>query len=268
MAHGTAESTVPAIYQRPSSPTSPDIAIYTPGFANSTITDTGGGGTTQLATPVASPAPGSYAYYATVSFSADPGATIYYTTSGADPTTSSSVYTAPVMIPLNMVTIFKAYAVKSGYTDSAIFSGQYVSVNTGCFLPGTMIQTPDGKISIENILPGQQVLSFNDKEQVVSSEVTKVYKFNRDYYYKITTAPSSVNVTAEHPFYVGNSKFAKVETLKAGDVIYVIRDNKLIPETIISNERIDSPTDVYNLSVTDPNTYFANDYAVHNKAAP
>jgi prepilin-type N-terminal cleavage/methylation domain-containing protein len=43
MAHGTAEKTVPVAFQRPSAPTSNDIAVYTPGYAS--IAFTGGPGT-------------------------------------------------------------------------------------------------------------------------------------------------------------------------------------------------------------------------------
>ncbi len=39
MAHGTAEKTVPAAFQRPSDPESNDIAIYTPGFAEIPLTE-------------------------------------------------------------------------------------------------------------------------------------------------------------------------------------------------------------------------------------
>jgi prepilin-type N-terminal cleavage/methylation domain-containing protein/uncharacterized protein (TIGR02145 family) len=42
MAHGTAEKTVPAAFQRPSDPTSKDIAVYTPGLANATFSGVGG----------------------------------------------------------------------------------------------------------------------------------------------------------------------------------------------------------------------------------
>jgi prepilin-type N-terminal cleavage/methylation domain-containing protein len=45
MAHGTAEGNVPTSFQRPSAPTSSDIAVYTPGFADSTIVDAGEEGT-------------------------------------------------------------------------------------------------------------------------------------------------------------------------------------------------------------------------------
>jgi hypothetical protein len=39
MAHGTAEKTVPETFRRPSNPESPDIVIYTPGYAEATVAE-------------------------------------------------------------------------------------------------------------------------------------------------------------------------------------------------------------------------------------
>ena len=51
------------------------------------------------------------------------GATIYYTTNGNDPTTSSSIYSAPFTI--TATTTVKAFAVKSGYDNSAIATATF-----------------------------------------------------------------------------------------------------------------------------------------------
>ncbi len=55
--------------------------------------------TTPVATPVFSPAGGTYTSAQTVSISdATPGATIYYTTNGTTPTTNSTVYSGPIAV--------------------------------------------------------------------------------------------------------------------------------------------------------------------------
>jgi intein/homing endonuclease len=74
-----------------------------------------------------------------------------------------------------------------------------------------------------------------------------------------------VNATAEHPFYVGNDEFRQASELKEGDTVYLLSGAQLSAQKIISVERVDSPTDVYNLQVGVPNTFFANNFAVHNK---
>ena len=51
------------------------------------------------------------------------GATIYYTTDGTDPTTGSSVYSAPITI--NVTTTIKAIAVKDGFPNSDVVEASY-----------------------------------------------------------------------------------------------------------------------------------------------
>ena len=95
---------------------------------------TGGGGGTQEQQTVASvefslPG-GSYSSDQQVTLtSATSGATIYYTTDGSSPTSSSSAYSAPIAVAGNGTTMtIKAFAAKSGMTDSAVTSATY-SIN-------------------------------------------------------------------------------------------------------------------------------------------
>ena len=82
--------------------------------------------TVQTATPTFNPPGGTYLLNLTVSISdATPGATIYYTTDGSTPTTSSRVYTGPiVLLPLTTTTI-KAIAVSPGRSQSVVASATY-----------------------------------------------------------------------------------------------------------------------------------------------
>ena len=83
-------------------------------------------GTTQTAAdPVFNPAPGTYTSSQSVSLSsATPGATIYYTVDGSTPTTSSSVYSAPIVVSSSSLTI-RALATANGYQNSPIVQGTY-----------------------------------------------------------------------------------------------------------------------------------------------
>ena len=70
----------------------------------------------------------SYASPATVSISTiTSGASIYYTVDGSTPTTSSTLYAAPFTVTSNCTV--KAFATKSGYTDSEIAS-ETISIAT------------------------------------------------------------------------------------------------------------------------------------------
>jgi uncharacterized protein len=98
-------------------------------------THTMDGGTTPVETKVAnvtaSPAQGAVAAGTNVTLAtATADATIYYTTDGTEPTTSSSVYSAPITI--NADTTIKALAVKTGLdnSDVATFAYTLLQANT------------------------------------------------------------------------------------------------------------------------------------------
>jgi hypothetical protein len=81
-----------------------------------------GGSATQP--PTFRPPPGTYKLPRNVILKdVTPGATIYYTTNGSIPTTSSTVYTAP--IPFNGDLTVKAFAVASGLQPSGVVTGAY-----------------------------------------------------------------------------------------------------------------------------------------------
>jgi hypothetical protein len=76
-----------------------------------------------LATPSATPAGGAVVSGTPVSLSAAVGAAIYYTTDGSVPTTSSSLYTGPIVV--NSAMTIKAIAVQDGMQDSDILEETY-----------------------------------------------------------------------------------------------------------------------------------------------
>ena len=79
---------------------------------------------TTAATPVFSVAAGTYTSAQTVGISdATSGAVIYYTTNGVTPTTSSSVYSAPITVAATET--LKAIAVAANLTNSAVASAAY-----------------------------------------------------------------------------------------------------------------------------------------------
>jgi hypothetical protein len=77
-----------------------------------------------VATPVISPAGGTFATKPSVTITcATSGAVIYYTTNGSAPTLSSPIYSTAIAI--TTTTTVKAYATASGMTDSAVASNTY-----------------------------------------------------------------------------------------------------------------------------------------------
>ncbi|MBR4131027.1 MAG: chitobiase/beta-hexosaminidase C-terminal domain-containing protein [Bacteroidaceae bacterium] len=88
------------------------------------VTYTPAGGTPTCAAPTFSPAAGTYSSAQSVTISTTTeGATIYYTTNGDDPTTSSSVYSAPITV--SETTTVKAIATADGYNNSSVATAVY-----------------------------------------------------------------------------------------------------------------------------------------------
>jgi hypothetical protein len=85
-----------------------------------------------VATPTYSPVAGTYSADQAVTIScATSGATIHYTTDGSIPTAASVVYTGPISVAGNGVTVtIKAMALKAGLTDSAVATATYTIVYT------------------------------------------------------------------------------------------------------------------------------------------
>lgn len=142
-----------------------------------------------------------------------------------------------------------------------------VSGDDGCFLAGTQVATSTGTRNIEDLEVGSQVLSFDASRdnKVNSSEVSNLYKVTRDHYYKITTKGNTVSVTAEHPFYRGGGSYTNAEDLNVGDEVYLLDDNYMTANTVTAVEKVNDQVEAYNLTVDSDHTFFANNFAVHNK---
>jgi len=64
-----------------------------------------------------------------------------------------------------------------------------------------------------------------------------------------------------------DASFVQVKNLNIGDVVFVKGEvGELVPSTITKLEYHQEPVEVYNLSVDGEQTFFANDFAVHNKS--
>jgi N-acetylneuraminic acid mutarotase len=100
--------------------------------------------TAPTTTPVFSIASGTYTAPQSVTISdATPGATIYYTSNGTPPTTSSSVYSAPVTV--TSTETLEAMATASGYSSSDIASATYTITPPPSFtVTGTTVSVIPG----------------------------------------------------------------------------------------------------------------------------
>jgi len=104
------------------------IAVAT-GYSNSATATARYTVTLTAAKPAFSLVGGTYLTSEPVTLSdATPGATIYYTTNGTAPTTSSSVYTAPITV--TSTETIEAIAAESGYVTSGVVGAKYTIIPT------------------------------------------------------------------------------------------------------------------------------------------
>ncbi|MGD0345917.1 MAG: PASTA domain-containing protein [Terracidiphilus sp.] len=101
-----------------------------PGSAVNIVVASGSGQSTTAATPVFSPAAGTYpsAQSVTITDSTN-GATIYFTTNGTTPTTSSPQYNGAIVV--SATETLEAIAVASGFTQSATATASYTIGSPG-----------------------------------------------------------------------------------------------------------------------------------------
>ena len=138
--------------------------------------------------------------------------------------------------------------------------------NKGCFLPDTPVRTADGsEVPISGVRQGDRLLAFTADGQVVAATVRQVLTHDADEYRIVRTSSMVLQVTPEHPFYVGDGTFKTLEALQPGDRIFAYDGSGLNPQRIESIEAVRAPVRVYNLMTDAPHTFFANGIAVHNK---
>lgn len=118
-------------------------------------------------------------------------------------------------------------ATNKKHTDlvEKIKSGEYSAVSMGCFLAGTEITVSDGtKVLIEDILPGDSVITHTGKVGLVSN-VQRRYKKENIFRISFEGDYKPVYVTKEHPFWAFN-KNAKCACGCGEDVHYQVRGGK------------------------------------------
>lgn len=130
----------------------------------------------------------------------------------------------------------------------------------GCFLTGTQVLMSDGSSkSIEKIKIGDTVKTLVDpsSNKLVSAKVLDVFVHNVSGYLLIN---NHLRVTTEHNLYI-NGRWMVAGEAKVGDE-YLNKAGRYQPITSI--EKMSGLNTVYNLSIENEHTYFADGFYVHN----
>jgi predicted lipid-binding transport protein (Tim44 family) len=138
--------------------------------------------------------------------------------------------------------------------------------NKGCFLPDNLILLADGReVPISTIQPGELLLAFTSEGSIVRTQVRKIVRLEVDEYVVLKTDRETLQVTADHPFFVGEGTFKTVEALQVGSTIIAWDGQSLARQQIFSMETVPGRILVYNLQTEHPHTFFVGHVAVHNK---
>lgn len=149
-----------------------------------------------------------------------------------------------------------------------------------CFPAGTMVDTENGPVAIESIVPGTRVLSHDGEYH----EVEKLSKRdNTERLVEISlTAHDPIRSTPEHPILVRSTRnvstiidgdgatdglvWLAAQDVRAGDFVIRVENEYLNQEIAVTDVDTISyvPSTVYNLHVADTHTYSVNGIIVHN----
>jgi hypothetical protein len=164
------------------------------------------------------------------------------------------------------LTISKGEIIHAKDLDSDI---QISIKRTTCFTAGTMIDTPRGKVAIETLKIGDVVYSFDiDAQQVMSSKVTATFAHANQPVGKLNVGDRVLNLTANHPLYVANSKqWLRADEINNQDVLLVKSQQNHLEQIKVKQKfkSLESTANVYNIEVEGNHNYFAEGILVHNK---
>ncbi|MGA1983721.1 MAG: chitobiase/beta-hexosaminidase C-terminal domain-containing protein [Acidobacteriaceae bacterium] len=175
--NGSAPTTSSLVYSGPiavaSTETVEAIAVAT-GSSTSAVGSAAYTISSPAAMPTFSPAGGTYASSQAVSISTTtPSATVYYTTNGSTPTTSSPMYSGPVMISASETV--HAIAVATGNSASAVGSAAYTITSpaaTPTFSPAGGTYASSQTVSISTTTPSATIYyTTNGSAPTTSSSV-------------------------------------------------------------------------------------------------
>lgn len=143
-----------------------------------------------------------------------------------------------------------------------------------CFLKGTSIFTPRGEQPIEALRRFFRVYSFNPMTREIEVDsVEDVFEYTVSGYFELIFGDgSNVSVTPEHPFLTESNEYVRADDLKIpsggnrGSIVWrFIKGVWKRVELKRFKWHLEN-VQVHNLHVLRNRNYFANRYAVHNKA--
>lgn len=131
----------------------------------------------------------------------------------------------------------------------------------GCFLGHTLVRVPGGCSRIDELQPGDRVISFDDRGALHQAQVLKVHEHEGEQVVRYQLwGGGSLDATPNHWVLNQFNAFAEIGTLGPDDCL-VDENGHLRP--IVGREALGTGT-VYNLTVEGHHTFIAGGIRVHN----
>ena len=147
------------------------------------------------------------------------------------------------------------------------------TLKSQCFTGDTLVSTEEGNRRIDEIKPGDKVLSYNTETgENELQEVKNVSVSKTDILVHIITDDGrDIETTMFHPFYVknedGTGEWKAASNLKAGDEL-LSEDGNKVKVSEVKVEKLAEEITVYNLELDEVHTYYvAGGVLVHNMCA-
>jgi hypothetical protein len=127
-----------------------------------------------------------------------------------------------------------------------------------CIAAGTPIATPRGEVPVETLHAGDEVISYDVARHVRSLSVVRHVEESHS---ESLFVFGRLRVTGSHPIFE-NGEFRPASELSSRPALFGI-EGQLVES---KRTHVDEPSAVYDLTVSEPHTYFAGGVLVHNKA--
>ncbi len=176
-------------------------------------------------------------------------------------------------------TVDYSFAVRGSFSYGGLYNSRDVlsfygggsaygvgSAYGACFIAGTLVETENGGVPIEEITIGTMVYAHNpDTGETALKPVVNTFVNETRELVHISVNGEEIITTPTHPFYVPQKGWTDAIQLRAGDRLQLLNGEYVVIEQV-QHELLESPIAVYNFEVEDFHTYYVSSSTVlvHN----